>query len=115
MMSNVDEKYPFAVSDDEDDAAPGAVSSLSSEDEARSPVDWRAVVHRTAREQLGGGGAPAEAAARLRRAAPAVVAVARGAARWSAQLGVECRAGGGGREQKAWACLLYTSPSPRDS
>ena len=52
MMSNVDEKYLFAVSDDEDDAAPGAVSSLSSEDEARSPVDWRAVVHRTAREQL---------------------------------------------------------------
>ena len=55
MMSNVDEKYLFAVSDDEDDAAPGAVSSLSSEDEARSPVDWRAVVHRTAREQLGAG------------------------------------------------------------
>ena len=83
MMSNVDEKYLFAVSDDEDDAAPGAVSSLSSEDEARSPVDWRAVVHRTAREQLGagaGGGAAADAAARLRRAAPAVVAVARGAA-----------------------------------
>ena len=46
MMSNVDEKYLFAVSDDEDDAAPGAVSSLSSEDEARSPVDWRAVVGR---------------------------------------------------------------------
>ena len=71
MMSNVDEKYLFAVSDDEDDAAPGAVSSLSSEDEARSPVDWRAVVHRTAREQLGGGGAPD--AARLRRAVPAAL------------------------------------------
>ena len=105
MLSQVDEKYLFAVSDDDDEAAPGAVSSLSSEDGAKSPVDWQAIVHRTAREQLGtavGSTSGLDDAAKLVKATPSVIAVARGAARWSAQLGVECRAGGSGRERKVW-------------
>ena len=105
MLSQVDEKYLFAVSDDDDEAAPGAVSSLSSEDGAKSPVDWQAIVHRTAREQLStavGSTSGLDDAAKLVKATPSVIAVARGAARWSAQLGVECRAGGSGRERKVW-------------